>query len=173
MSQRSRRRPGFYASLLSDDRDRGFRCLKYRPKVKSAVMSVYEVERIGAKKIQGRQAEYFIQWRNYSPAENTWETANHLSEDLIAIFENRYVDPVRIDECRERLALLFENGLKGTAGLPQDHNHAARCSSVNVFRFTIRSPTYSVPHQSRGTYPSRSWPLPEEVFDSDRRWLFH
>lgn len=40
MSQRSRRRPGFYASLLSDDRDRGFRCLKYRPKV-SALLCLF------------------------------------------------------------------------------------------------------------------------------------
>ena len=61
VSKRSRHPLGFYASLLSDDRDRGFCCLKYRSKVKPAVMGVYEVERIVAKKTQGRQAEYFIQ----------------------------------------------------------------------------------------------------------------
>ena len=38
-SKRSRHPPSFYASLLNDDRD--FRCLKYRPKVKPAVMGVY------------------------------------------------------------------------------------------------------------------------------------
>ena len=49
---------------------------------------------------------------NYSTTENTWETAEHLPEDLIAAFENRSVKPVRANECTERLALLFEKGLK-------------------------------------------------------------
>ena len=44
----------------------------------------------------------------YSPSENTWEPAEHFFEDLIAVFENRSVDPLRADEYRERLALLFE-----------------------------------------------------------------
>ena len=58
------------------------------------------------------EPEYFIQWKNYSSTENTWEPPEHLPEDLIAAFERRSVDPVRIDECRERLALLFEKDLK-------------------------------------------------------------
>ena len=82
------------------------------PKEKPSVMGVYEVERIVAKRVRGGQAEYFIQWQNYSPSENMWEPAEHLSEDLIALFENRSVDPLRADEYRERLALLFEKGLK-------------------------------------------------------------
>ena len=34
------------------------------------------------------------------------------SEELIAAFEDRFVDPIRVDESRERLVLLFEKGLK-------------------------------------------------------------
>ena len=75
-------------------------------------MGIYEVERIVSKRNQGSNVEYFIQWKNYSSTENTWEPPEHLPEDLIAAFERRSVDPVRIDECRERLALLFEKGLK-------------------------------------------------------------
>ena len=75
-------------------------------------MGNYEVERIVAKRVQGGRAEYFIQWQSYSPSENTWEPAEHLPEELITAFENRSVDPFRADECRERLALLFEKGLK-------------------------------------------------------------
>ena len=75
-------------------------------------MCVYEVERIVAKRVQGGRAEYFIQWQSYSPSGNTWEPAEHLPEELITAFENRSVDPFRADECRERLALLFEKGLK-------------------------------------------------------------
>ena len=64
-------------------------------------MGVYEVERVVAKRNRGGKAEYFIQWKNYSPAENTWEPAEHLSEELIVAFERRSVDPLRIDESRE------------------------------------------------------------------------
>ena len=110
MSKRARRQPAFYASLLSDVCDRGGS--KYRPKVKPTVMGVYEVERVVAKRVKGGKGEYYIQWKNYSPCENTWEPAEHLSEDLIAVFQNRSVDSIRADECRERLTLLLEKGLK-------------------------------------------------------------
>ena len=51
-------------------------------------MGVYEVERVIAKRIKRAEAEYFIHWKNYSPSENTWESAEHLPEDIIAAFEN-------------------------------------------------------------------------------------
>lgn len=35
-----------------------------------------------------------------------------MAEGLITVFESRIVDPVRADECKERLALLFKKGLK-------------------------------------------------------------
>ncbi|KAK2546828.1 hypothetical protein P5673_033446 [Acropora cervicornis] len=81
MSKRSRHPSGFYASLLSDDRDQAYSS-KYRPRVRPAVM------------------------------ENTWEPAEHLPEERITAFECRVVDRVCADECKERLALLFEKGLK-------------------------------------------------------------
>ena len=108
MSKRARHQPGFYASLF-DDRGRSH---KYRPKQKPVDIDIYEVERIIPKRNQGSNVEYFIQWKNYSSTENTWEPPEHLPEDLIAAFERRSVYPVRIDECRERLAPLFEKGLK-------------------------------------------------------------
>ena len=113
MSKRARHQPGFYASLFDDVYDRGL-SYKYRPKLKPVVMGVYEVERKVSKRNQGGSVEYFVQWKNYSSTENTWEPSEHLPEDLIAAFERGLVDPVRIDECRERLALLFEKGLKVT-----------------------------------------------------------
>ena len=77
-------------------------------------MGIYEVERIVSKQNQRGSIKYFVQWKNYSSTENTWEPSKHLPEDLIAAFERRPVDPVHIDECRGILALLFEKGLKAT-----------------------------------------------------------
>ena len=108
MSKRARHQPGFYATLLNNVCDRASNS-KYRPKVKPTVMGVSEVERVVAKRVKGRNIEYFIHQQNYSPSENTWEPAEHLPEDLIAAFENRSVDPLRADECRERLSLLFDS----------------------------------------------------------------
>ena len=41
-------------------------------------MGVLEVERVVAKRIQGRETAYFVQWKYYSPEQNTWEPADHL-----------------------------------------------------------------------------------------------
>ena len=111
MSKRTRRPPGFYASLLNDASNR-ICSFKYRPKVKPTVMGVYEVERVVAKRIRGGKTELFLQWKNYSPAENIWETAEHVPEELITAFETRSADPLHVHECRERLGYLFEKGLK-------------------------------------------------------------
>ena len=108
MSKRARHPPGFYEALLTDACDRGSKS-KYRPIVKPTVMGVFEVERVVAKRIQGRETVYFVQWKHYSPEENTWEPADHLPEELIAAF-----------------ALLFEKGLKITARLQRDDHNAAR-----------------------------------------------
>ena len=113
MSKRVRHQPGFYASLFDDVYDRGL-SYKYRPKEKPFVMGIYEVERIVSKQNQRGSIKYFVQWKNYSSTETTWEPSKHLPEDLIAAFERRPVDPVHIDECRGILALLFEKCLKAT-----------------------------------------------------------
>ena len=47
MSKRTRRPPGFYASL--NDASVPICSFKYRPKVKPTVMGVYEAERVVAK----------------------------------------------------------------------------------------------------------------------------
>ena len=65
MPRRSRHPPGFYAALFNDVCDGAS---KYRPKAKSIVMGPYKVERIVAKRFRERTAEYFIQWKNFSPA---------------------------------------------------------------------------------------------------------
>ena len=83
-------------------------CLRSWP----VVMGVYEVEHIVDQWKLGGKDEYFIQWKDYSTAENTWEPAAHLAEDLVAACEKRSVDPVRADECRERLTLVFENAFR-------------------------------------------------------------
>lgn len=44
-----------------------------------------KVEHIVAKRHQRGKAVYFIQWKNYSPAENTWEPAEHLTKELLCI----------------------------------------------------------------------------------------
>ena len=146
MSEHARHQPGFYASLLNDVCDRGLSS-KYRLKQKPVVMGIYEVERIVAKTNRGGDVEYFIQWKNYSPTENTWEPAEYLPEDLIATFERRSVDPVRADECRERLALLLEKGLKAplacneTIVLPHD---VMRAFSLNCHQIFARLLTSTV-----------------------------
>ena len=141
MSKRARHQPGFYASLLNEVCDRGCSS-KYRPKVKPTVMGVYEVERIVAKRVTGGKAEYFIQWQNYSPTQNTWEPAEHLPEDLIAAFESRSVDPLRADECTERLALLFEKGLKA----PMAYNE-----TITMRHDVLRAIFPGLPSDLRGT----------------------
>ena len=70
MSKHARHQPGFYASLLNDVCDRGLSS-NYRLKQKPVVIGIYEVERIVAKRNRGGIVEYFIQWKNYSPTENT------------------------------------------------------------------------------------------------------
>ena len=112
MSKRAKHPTGFHGTFVTDVCDRGNTDLKYRPKKKPSVVGFYEVERIVAKRIQARKAQYYIQWKNHSAIDNTWVPAEQLPEDLVTNFESRYVDPVRADECRERLALLFEKGLK-------------------------------------------------------------
>ena len=59
MSKRARHQPGFYATLLYNVCDRASNS-KYRPKVKPTVMGVSKVERVVAKRVKGRNIEYFI-----------------------------------------------------------------------------------------------------------------
>ena len=130
MSKRSRRPVGFYASFLNSDALDPIFKSKYRPKAKPHVMGVYEVERVVAKRLHGVKPEYFIKWKNYSATENTWEPPEHLTEELITSFECGSVDPLHADECRERLALLFEGGLKSPLGC---------CKTLTMSHDVVRS----------------------------------
>ena len=141
MSKRSRHPCGFYASLLSDDRYQAYSS-KYRPRVRTAVMGIYEVECIVAKRFVRRKAEYFIPWENYCPSENTWEPAEHLPEELITAFECRAVDRVCADECKERLALLFEKGLKSPLACNE---------SITMKHVVLRSIFPEMPSALRGS----------------------
>lgn len=157
MLKRARHPPGFYASLFGDARDRGCN-LKYRPKSKPIAVGVYQVERIVAKRIQGRKSEFFVQWKDYSSAENTWEPSEHVPEELIAVFESRCVDPVRTDECKERLALLFERGLKSPLGCNETiiMRHDVLRSIFPGLPSDLRSTPYSVSKEellTAGFYP--------------------
>ena len=83
----------------------------YRPEVKPIVLEeTYEVERVVAKRIRSRKVEYFIKWQGYCSSVNTWEPREHLPGEIIIAFEDRC--PLRVDEDIERLAPLFERGLK-------------------------------------------------------------
>ena len=114
MSKRFRPNPGFYKSILTDDFGVHFN-EKYKPETKAVVMGIYEVERIVARRPRGRKHKFFVKWKGYSSAENTWEPEEHLSNELIDSFINSHVDEVRVEECRERLASLLENNLKSKA----------------------------------------------------------
>ena len=110
MSKGARHPVGFYASCMKSDPDAIFR-KKYRPTSKPRELGVFKVERV-AKRLRSNHAEFFVKWKNYSRAENTWKPSEHLLADLIADFKSRSVDPHHLKECQERLELLFEGGLK-------------------------------------------------------------
>lgn len=141
MSKHARHQPSSYATLLNDECDRACNS-KYHPKVKPSVMGVYEVEHIVAKRVRGGEAEYFFQWQNYSPSENTWEPAEHLAEDLIALFENRSVDPLCADEYWERLSLLFGKGLKSPTACHE---------TVTMWHDVLRAMFPGLPSDLRGS----------------------
>lgn len=141
MSKRARRPVGFYASCLNGDPDPIFR-KKYRPNTKPRVMGVYEVERVVAKRLRGNKAEYFVKWKDYSRTENTWEPSEHLPAELIAAFECRSVEPRRLEECRERLELLFEAGLKR----PFEY-----CETLTMSHDVVRSLFPKMPSDLRGS----------------------
>ena len=142
MSKRSRRPVGFYASFLNSDALDPIFKSKYRPKAKPHVMGVYEVERVVAKRLHGVKPEYFIKWKNYIATENTWEPPEHLTEELITSFECVSVDPLHADECRERLALLFEGGLKSPLGC---------CETLTMSHDVVRSLFPGMPSDLRGS----------------------
>ena len=79
---------------------------------KLEVPGVYDAERIVAKKINSGKPLFMIKWQGYCSGQNTWEPKAHLTPELIEAFENPDTDPVRVEEARERIGLVFERGMK-------------------------------------------------------------
>ena len=67
---------------------------------KPEVLGTFEAERI------------MVKWHGYCASQNTWEPKDHLPADLVEAFENPDPDPVRVEEARERIGLVFERGMK-------------------------------------------------------------
>ena len=80
----------------------------------------YIVERIVAKRQRQNSTEYLVNWAGYRPEEATWEPAAHIPDWLLEDFEKPCQDEALIYDCRERLSLTFERGLK--ARLVADFN---------------------------------------------------
>ena len=80
----------------------------------------YIVERIVAKLQRQNSTEYLVNWAGYRPEEATWEPAAHIPDWLLEDFEKPCQDEALIYDCRERLSLTFERGLK--ARLVADFN---------------------------------------------------
>ena len=55
---------------------------------------------------------FMVKWKNFCACENTWEAKVHLLSELIEVFENPEPDPVRVEEAREKIGLVFERGMK-------------------------------------------------------------
>ena len=79
---------------------------------KPEVLGTFEAERIVVKKFVKGEPQYMVKRFNFCASENTWEPKDHLLLDLVEAFENPDPDPVRVEEARERIGLVFERGVK-------------------------------------------------------------
>ena len=79
---------------------------------KPDVLGAIEVERIVAKKICNGKPLFMIKWQGYCSSQNTWEPRTRVPPELIEAFETPDPDPVRVEEARERIGLVFERGMK-------------------------------------------------------------
>lgn len=132
MEKRSRPPQGFYKSIETPSIPRGRKCER-----KPEVLGTFEAERIMAKKILNGRPCYMVKWYGYCASQNTWEPKDHLPADLVAAFENPDPDPVRVEEARERIGLVFERGMK----VPLQHEESIEIRH-DVVRFLFPSPIY-------------------------------
>jgi len=93
---------------------------KRRVKRVTVLPDDYIIERIVAKRQREKTTEYLVNWAGYRPEEATWEPAAHIPAWLLEDFERPCQDEALICDCRERLSLTFERGLK--ARLVADFN---------------------------------------------------
>ena len=107
MEKRCRPPQGYYKSLETTVLSRSRMCDR-----KPEVIGVFDAERIVAKKIYNGKPLFMIKWQRYCSSQNTWEPKAHLPPELIEAFEHPDPDPVRVEEARERIGLVFERGMK-------------------------------------------------------------
>ena len=108
MEKRCRPPQGYYKSLETPAISRAGIMYDDRPDVHG----VYQAERIVAKKMPNGKPLFMVKWQGYCSSENTWEPKPHLPKELIQAFESPDPDPVRVEEAHERIALVFERGMK-------------------------------------------------------------
>ena len=78
-----------------------------------------------------------VRWKNFCACENTWEPKAHLPSEMIEAFKNPEPDPVRVEEARERIGLVFERGMK----VPLKHKESIEIRhDVVRFLFLILPP---------------------------------
>ncbi|KAJ7323485.1 hypothetical protein OS493_031410 [Desmophyllum pertusum] len=53
-----------------------------------------------------------VKWLGYCASQNTWEPKVHMPAEVIEAFDFPDPDPVRVEETRERIGLVFERGMK-------------------------------------------------------------
>ena len=133
MEKRCRPPQGFYKNLETIVLSRARLCARKR---------VYDAERIIAKKINSGKPLFMIKWQGYCSSQNTWEPKAHLPSELIEAFENPDPDPVRVDEARERIGLVFERGMK----VPLQYEESVEIRHLGGFGADKRasSSTYSM-----------------------------
>ena len=88
-----------------------YKCISEFP-AKPEVLGAFEAERIVAKKFVKGKPQYMVKWFNLCASKKTWEPKDDLPLDLVEAFENPDPDPVRVEEARERIGLVFERGMK-------------------------------------------------------------
>ena len=139
MEKRSRPPQGYYKSLETSVVSRARMCDR-----KPEVLGVFDAERIIAKKINSGKPLFMIKWQGYCSSQNTWEPKAHLTPELIEAFENPDPDPVRVDEARERIGLVFEREMK----VPLQYEESVEIRH-DVIRFLF--PNISVELQAAAT----------------------
>lgn len=132
MEKRSRPPQGYYKSLATTSISlAGVMCQR-----KPEVLGIFDAERIVAKKIRDGKPLYMVKWHGYCASQNTWEPKIHLPVELVDAFDNPDPEPVRVEEARERIGLVFERGMK----VPLQHEE-----SIEIRHDVVRFPFPNIP----------------------------
>ena len=108
MSKRVRPAAGYFEQLENVVLPRQ---LKVKPK-REILDGEYFVEKLLAKRKRGERAEYLVKWIDWKAEYSTWEPLMHLPPVSVNEFEQPSPIEERLEETRERLALVLERGLK-------------------------------------------------------------